>query len=490
LAELLFEVSSNPEIAEFANLVKEHLGKNGEQHLTEIGNITRACIKLNQGKEISFQGLADTLERIRNLEGYGLNFENRPLKHLTDAGILTSSSKEKLLLNHDLIKSADPVTLRIATRMSETFLINYQNLKDLNEIVTDFKQSEKSDDWIEKRLSEPLKMGPAKISHLKNVAILAKLDVNIEPLLLKNAEGEEVIRMAAHGELDVVSQKDSHYKKLLQTGIDSSLRVLRDAKPEHKSAIINATKAIRDAGRYNLFDIQDTLITFASNSKCSNLDRNLIDLAKALANLSHGGCSLDKLKQIAEMAPKQYTEHGDEKTIQFLLNLSDLKDHGTRGIENLVDSGLKVLIRRAEGDKTQHFAGFPVEASTAIHLKDAGYEICALSSSISSNYQYDIIAKDPTGHLLGIEVKRTLDTLISKNYKSNLSQTENIVNTQLYKHALSAKIDGITPVVAILYRHEDSWARTLALHLLDSIKKQLGVKPLVMNRMDGRFINL
>jgi hypothetical protein len=490
LAELIFEISLNPETQEFSDLAKQHIGKDGEHHLIEISGISRACVGISQNKNTTFKELSDVFERIRNTEGYGLSFDGRPLKHFVDAGILTPESKETILNNHNLIKSADPVALRLATRMLDNYPITFENLKDLDSIVTSLKANKKPDLWIENRLNEALKTGPQKITHLKNVASIAKWDINIEPLLSKTAEGEEIIRMAAHGELDVVSQNDSHYKKLLQAGIDSSLRVIRDSKPEHKTAITNATKTLRQDARFDLFDIQDTLAKFAKNSKCSNLEDRLIELGKAMSKLSMAGCSLDKLQKIAELAPTQYNDKGDEKTIQFLANLATLSDDGVRGIENLIDSSLPVLSRRAQGDETQHFAGFPVEASTAIHLKEAGYEICSLSSSLKSNYQYDIIAKNHDGQTFGIEVKRTLDTLISKNYKSSLNQTDDIVGTQIYKHALSAQIDGIIPVIAILYRHEDSWARTPARHLLDSVEKHLGIKTLLMNRMDCRFVKI
>jgi hypothetical protein len=419
------------------------------------------------------------------LRAYGLTTTESWLEKLTERGYLTSVAAQELQLGRELLPRLSTVTRNLACNIPEKCTVTASDMNELHETVVELTLLMYPSTWIEHRLAEPLKRGPEKISHLKRLATLARWDVPIEQFLVTTAEGAEVIRRAAEGALVPIPQSEPGYKKILGRSLQISMELTREPNQGIRAAVRHGMEGLEGTDGIRAPEIQSILHTFARQARCPDIEGHVRRLAHALNELSSERYPIAKLREIALVAPRQYDTAGDEKVILFLENLVHLDRLNVKGIEKLLDNSLVVLRARAKGDDTQHFSGFPIEAATAVALSKSEYTIIGLSSPIRHGFEYDIIARSKAGETLGIEVKRTLDTLVSKNYKEHHSLGDNIVGTQLYRHAEAARFDAVTPVVAVIQRPVDSWAQTPVGHLLSSIESKLKIRPRVVNRLTG-----
>ncbi len=458
----------------------------GLDHLASIIGVNKAAQRLLNIETASFKDCHMLAFNLTQLKDFHTSFQSNRYEFLVREGLITESSKELVL---KVISIKDPVTNRLAAKMLENYNVTPDDFIQLNEIVENFRTASKSDIWIETKLAEPLKSGPTRIQHLKNVSELALLGVETERLLGMGGQNANLIHEVVAGHVDIVPRSDSHYKKLTSKAIESGLRLIKE-DPAIQEVVLTATKSIRQLGDYSTFQIQDVLHTFAKNSPHQVTSAQLTQLGESISRLNRAGLDFTILRDVVELGPKQLGHSGEDKIVMFLKNLSTLQQNHVKGISDLLQSTHIVLTRREKGDDSQNIHGFIMEAKTAIDLGEHGYQILALSQTVKTNFQYDILAKSPKGELYGIEVKSSLDGFVDKNYKKGIFASDDIEKTQVYRHVRSALIDGVVPAIAVLPVAGHTFNTTSAAHLFDLVKSKLKLAPVLIHRIDGEELNV
>jgi hypothetical protein len=489
LAEKVDQVFLDPATSsQDRDIIKSWLSESdqGVEHLASILGLSKAAEKLKNIETASFKDCHVLAFNLNQLKDAYTPFQGNRYELLVKEGILSSETKETVL---QIISIKDPVTNRLAAKMLEDHDVTPNQLIQLNTVVENFRSAQKDSAWIEAKLSEPLKSGPTRIQHLKNVSELALLGVETERLLGLSGQNANLIHEVVAGQFDIVPRSNSHYKKLTSKAIESGLRLIKE-DPAIQEVVLTATKSIRQLGDYSTFQIQDVLQTFAKNSPQHVTSLQLTQLGESISRLNRAGLDFTIIRDIVEFGPKQLGHSGEDKVAMFLKNLSTLQQNNVKGIGEHLKSAHIVLTRRENGDDSQNILGFVMEAKTAIDLGEHGYQILALSQTVKTNFQYDILAKSPKGELYGIEVKSSLDGFVDKNYKKGLFALDDIEKTQVYRHVRSALIDGVVPVIAVLPVAGHTFNTTSAAHLFDMVKSKLKVAPVLIHRIHGEELNV
>ncbi len=453
--------------------------------LSSMIEVKKSAERLKIPDQASFKECHNLAFNVTKIPSFGTNSSNR-YSTLVNEGVISEELKDLIL---KVVSIKDPITNRLAARLQENSNVTAKNLISIDSVVNTLRQSGKSDRWIEARLSEPLKRGPAVIDHLQRVADLALIGVEVEHLINLSGENANLIKEVAAGEFDVVPRTDSHYKKLIGAAITNGLNLIKETA-EIREPVMAATKSLRRLGDYSIFEIQGTLENFARTSASKLEPNTLIQVGENMSILRRANFNRAILNDIVCLGPSQLGPHGHDKITSFLSNLTKLHQKNVKGLDELLGNTHTVLMRRQSGDHSQDISGFLLEAKAALDLGESGYSVKSLSQGIKTFFQYDILATSPDGKLMGIEVKTSLNSFIDKNYREGIFTIEDLKKTQAYRHTQAAIIDGVIPVVAVLPNNGNTYNTTSAAHLFQVIKSALGIAPILINRVTGEELNV
>jgi Holliday junction resolvase-like predicted endonuclease len=231
--------------------------------------------------------------------------------------------------------------------------------------------------------------------------------------------------------------------------------------------------------------LQDALHQIGSRMRPADVAANLLQVGENLTALRRSGVDVQR---VAEMYSDDSHNLSSTQLLGYLGDLASLQRQGIEGVAELFAHSHQVWNARRMGDETQNVIGFLIEANVALRLQANGYRLIALSKTLASGFEYDIIAQSPQGAAVGIEVKRSLATILGKN--DGVWNRDRLERTQLWRHCAAALADNLTPVIAVSSGGTDNWSSNAVGHMIQAVAEQLKVRPLVINGLTGTRVRI
>jgi hypothetical protein len=447
-------------------------------------SIRDLCEKMNNSNSMSYAQASNLLFKIGTLHSAGASCLT--LKSLQKEGVLIDSSR-KLLEEVKAIQ--DPVSNRICFGLSHESHITAAQAVQIDKAVQSLRGINQPPAIIEKTLLSAIKGDSSRISYAANLAELAVRGVNITKLLDRKGDIEGFVAKLAHGQFDIVKPTDSRYANILKNAVEMFISISKEENPKLKETLLDSLELLAKNKIYQTFEIIKLLSEYGQTAPAEDLEVNIKKLAKSISSLAHGGAPMHDLRDTVLIAtqPDQLGEKSHQSVVEFFEKLEILQESGVKGLSQLLANGVYVLKERARGNLSQHYSGFLLEAETAVQFQKLGYHIISMSIPVRGKYGYDILARSPEGQLLGIEVKRSIETFFNKN-SSDSNKVNLQENNQLARQLLAATIDKVVPVIALKIGPNHSWAVNMARELVKELERSLEIKPVFIDRQTGRVI--
>lgn len=488
LHEMLSGVAERPENDCVRQLITEALPPSERlwKHLEAISGLVHDLRSLERANHLSVFDGSDLYLRIQSVrESWGLAALDNPLLELVDEGVLRPDIAARINGDHEIVSQVTPAVLGLAKGIPSSHSLSAAQLRSLAEAHTHLRLAGLDERDIDSKMLTTLQHGPEKIAHLLNLSKLASHRVSISDLFTISREAEGVLASAARGEYDTVPISNSRYPKLVRRAIESHLRVVREPRSELREALQSTMDALPPDPLVDRIALQDSLHQIGSRMRPAEVSANLLQVAENLTALRRSGIHFQKF---ADMFTDDSHELSSTQLLGYLADLAALQRQGIEGVATLFAHSEHVWNARRMGDETQNIIGFTVEANVALKLQANGYRLLGLSRTLASGFEYDIVAQSPQGTAVGIEVKRSLATILGKN--QGVWDRDALRSTQLWRHCAAAIEDKLTPVIAVSSGGIDNWSSDAVGHMIQAVADQLKVRPVVINGLTGARIRI
>lgn len=467
-----------------AELIAEAFPHDGSlfQQLRQLSEIVEQCAELMQGKPTSCSDLALLHDQIADLShSHSFHSEPPPMQRFLDEGIVSPELARQLHEAAEQLRNPRPVVLKLHAMLCRKHVVSTSHVKALGEVVARLSFAGLDDEEISAKLSTVLRSGPQKIDHLLNVAKLASFGLNVRNFFSLSRECEAVIHGAVAGTGAQTATGSQHLRDTMQQAVELNLRIASEPRAEVRELVRRAEHEFPSLSDSDRTVVKGAVLELGRHIPGPSLLLPRGSIGADLATLHQAGINLHHLTAMVRAAGQENPALVNQY-LEYAANLATLGRNGVRGTEKLFANSYEVWSRARSGDRNQDMSGFLVEATVALRLQTLGYTLLAVSTANQkSGFEYDVLAVDPNGTTVGIEVKRQLATIIDKNGWG----ADKIHQTQLGRHCRAAQADKIEPRIVVLdFSQRERWGPQVA-ELMRKASEQTGVAVRVVSSKDG-----
>ena len=426
------------------------------------------------------------------------SFEQRPysglsgyptLEYLELEGTLSSESGERLKAVSDILADMHPATIRFLENYKRsTIPLPNRDIESLDKHVRELARYWDNQQHFEREVKQRAQDGWDIVSHLGNLAFLARKGLKIQEariLNIKNTQQNVVAGVVEEVKKGVYQECNGVLNlKEMTNVLQRRLQDSRSVKPHIQRTVNDIMQAqMKEARPEQRRKMEEFLLAVGDViSEEPDVRRKLSSACEDARTVCSVRADISQLRDLIN-SPTRNLE--PRRMLQWLGDLSTICEDGIQGVDQHVRAAHTVWERERRGDATQSLVGFVVEARSVLELQNKGFKIEAISQVHERPYfEFDMTGIAPDGKPCVIEVKQSLQAIHRKD-------RENIEETQPFRFLAAAKACGKKPLLAISsYRRDELNHFSPGIsYLFDRLQEQGFERPQIYNILTGSYMS-